>query len=396
MAIEFGRAVMIIDAEDAALQKTLTNSEKKVTSSVNRMQGQFNKLKVATQSTASGLNVLDASAVTAQSSMMVLSQAAAATGSIALTTAANVGILTFSLRGLAVGTIAATVAARGMVLAVAGSVLGITAAIAAYAIYTIKIRAARKELDALTESEKLLEHGITKREALVNRIKSQEATLKKQIFTARGGSESAFLLAEQAGGQRGLGRIIALTQELELITRQKNAEADRIRGVERLVALKKQQLETERRIADEIEKESRASRRARLFGGAGATNAQEGRAQLLNAGMTQFKQDVSQQFILRAASNLLRQGTDAGRISQMLQNLGIRLGEAAAAPRSGQTGALGLSAFASSGRGASLGVIRSGEQQKTERRDVERNTLLKDIKGLMALLGGRSPLGIGD
>ena len=90
-SLEFGRSVLVMDADDSKLEAALKADEQLVTQSVNKMQGNLNKLEVSMTGTGSAAGV-------ATTGVSALGAAAAATGNTSLMVAAQAGTLGVALR----------------------------------------------------------------------------------------------------------------------------------------------------------------------------------------------------------------------------------------------------------------------------------------------------------
>lgn len=384
MADVFGRAQMIVEADDARLQSTLKKDEQLVRSSVNTMQTSFNSLTTTMGTSAAGAQDL-------QIAFTGVSTAASLSGSAAVATAANWGVLAASMKAAAAAALAAQVAIAGAVGTIATLGTAVAVGALAWLNWSTKTKKAKEELEELNaetaRSDKVLA-GLT---ATVARITAAEGALRKALFIAEGGSESGFLRRMKAEGQRGLDRQIALQQELEGLQKAKQlqqeaAERERFRlKLEKdLLNVRQKNLETQRAIAEQSRLEAvsiKQSRTASLLAGGRAPETRfEAETQLVRTLVQAATVTRGSVLKLEAAQRLVTGGF--GPLAQIRQALGL----GGADGQRASTRSIGAGAFAVSGLSAPTGAVRPvAAAAKAERRDDERNRLLKDIVDAIGL-----------
>lgn len=396
MADQFGEAVMVLRVEDAELRKTLTADEQLVRQSTDRMQGDFNELKVS----AGGVG--DASMV-ASSGVAALGQAATASGSAALQATANVANLgiglsllgnqalgaSAQLKSMAVGGLAILISPLGLVTA--GVVaLGIAMAVTFNETARNKIAGIGLGLNDVLERNK----------ALAERLKQQNVDIKKriqlledQVILEKTGVNRALermlprerelalqlqgikaeKVAQAASEARSLAivnRVIALRQETQILQGQKTAYDFIESSLERQARISRDKALSDKASADAAKAEESARRAV-----AGPQTRGEARTSI-NAALDMIKRQERMVFVVNTTlESMLKRGViDIGRFDQLTAALGLpgKLGTSDPAQGPFRSGGVQAGAFRG---GIAFGAVSVGDTEA-----VKHTKLLTDIK----------------
>lgn len=362
-SLEFGRSVLVMDADDAKLEATLKADEQLVSQSVNKMQGSANKLTVGTATMGAAVGVLGAS-------VAAFGAAAGASGNATLQALAPIGGFVAAVGTMSVAVALAKAELLGLIVTTKAYAVANVAATAALAplvaaivaVRVIKGRAAQKELDELRELEAAsnrsimrlgteLKHrqsiaAITDKIAVAEgRLSKEEARLNELRRAAPGLALSQ--LEERVAAETELAATLAANAAAK--EQERLAIAETTRKETELLGI-----ETERlRIAEEKARAAAAEARA-LSAKAGPQTPGEARALISE----ELALETARQ---RGIFNLLKALEGArpgGQRAETIEELLRRFGFGAGGPTGGGgtttrfgPGAIELSAFAATGRG---------------------------------------------
>lgn len=395
MADQFGEAVMKIRADDAELRKTLTADEQLVRQSTDRMQGDFDELKVS----AGGVG--DASMV-ASSGVAALGSAATATGSAALMTTANVANLAIGLKVLGanvttasaqlkflalgigrfllspLGLALAAIAAVGTALAVTFSetarnkIAGIGLGISELAERNkaLSERLKQQNID-IQKRTRLLEDQVILEKTGVNRAlermlpRERELTLQLQGIKA----EKAAQAASEARSLAIVNRVIALRQETQILQGQKTIYDFIESSLEKQARLSRDKALSDKQSADAAKAEQSARRSV-----SGPQTPGEARTSI-NAALDMIKRQERMVFVVNTTlESMLKRGViDIGRFDQLTAALGLP-SRPSADPAQDRFRSGGVQAGAFRG-GIAFGAVSIGDTEA-----VKQTKLLTDIK----------------
>ena len=294
-AQEFGKAILIMQAEDSALAATLKKDEALVTASVGKMQGKINTLSLAQKD-------LSGTASAASASVATLGIVATLTGSQSLVAAAGVAQLTTAMVTQAAATTSATAALvkfGAAMWALLATPLGVMLTLFAAQVVVVT-RASREwnaeQKEAAERAEKVRERIDKQREA----IQKQARALAEQIKIAKGALPSELetdpilkrlkaekeevtevmklQAAEQAREDARLGRIAALQQETQILQGQKTALDFIADADERAATAARDRAKATKEAAQAAKDEAKAAQDARR--GLGFFTPSEARARL--------------------------------------------------------------------------------------------------------------------
>lgn len=345
MADQFGEAIMLIRAEDAELRKTLTADEQLVRQSTDRMQADFNELKVsagdvgsATMVASSGVAALGAAASVTGSAALTATTQVAGLG-VALTTmgtqgvgaaaqlkilAASVGTFLISPLGLAL----AAIVAVGTALAVTFSetarnkIAGIGLGIGELAERNKELseRLKQQNID-IQKRTRLLEDQVILEKTGVNRAlermlpRERELTLQLQGIKA----EKVAQAASEARSLAIVNRVIALRQETQILRGQKTIYDSIESSLERTERLSRDKALADKQSADAAKAEQAARRAV-----AGPQTPGEARTSI-NAALDMIKRQERMVFVVNTTlESMLKRGViDIGRFDQLTAALGL-------------------------------------------------------------------------
>lgn len=390
-SLEFGKSVLIMDVDDSRLEAGLKADEQLVKQSVNKMQGNMNKLEVSMRGTAQA-------GVVASRGVAVLGTAAALTGSAVLATSGYAVTMAIGLKELgneALGASAQLVTLGRRSLALIATPIGaiITATALALGALAIAARKAAGGIQELTEQEKLLADIMESRHKQTRSFEKSLETLQDKMGVTTG-RMSAFLAR-----WRELGRT---RPELSLAQTLRLTEAEQ--ALQRIQDSKAAADRKERAALDEITRKQKealalAEGRARAQEQAAAAAEAEARALAARAGpqtpaeaRTMIGEQIALENARQRGINVLLHALERSRpggqrhgiVEEMLQRLGYGAGRAAAlgaptATRFGP-GAIELSAFAGTGRGGGVAAAPDPVQSARIAKENERTADLKAVR----------------
>lgn len=387
---QFDKAVLQVVADDKQMIATLKKDEAAVNASVNKMQGDLNKVTVSMGTTGDAGRVA-ATGVTA------LSAAAAATGSSSLMAGAaiaNMGIAFNVMGNEALGAkdqlVALAVATKAYVAANLAAVSVLAALVAAIiAVRVLKGRAAQKELDDLKELEEASKKSITRLEkevkhrqvlaAITDKIAVAEGRLSKEtarlneLRRAEPGAAPA-QLQERVAAETRLAAVIAENAAKTLAATKARADAEQqvARQKQEILNLATQQAAEEKRITDEIARRHEA-RFVTPFEARGvATAAEAQRLVMSTLGLVEANQRsaaLTAAAFNRLAAQAARFGLDQEQLAKLRQTLGV---EAEKPTTRFGAGALAITGFAATGTKGVAG--QPGGERQREQREEKRTT----------------------
>ncbi len=226
---EFGKSLLIMQAEDSALAATLRKDEALVTASVGKMQGKIDTLALGQANLAASVSV-------AAAAVSALGAAASATGNQALATAATVATFGVALGAMASAAVASAAGMKALTMASLAFVatplgvvlLAVAAAAAAVAAVWHKSNQEQREATALADK------AAEKLKAQTEAIDKQADALERQIKLLKGTKPS-----ELEGNLR-LRNLLMEKEVLEVANKLRSEEetrgkalSDRIRVLER-------------------------------------------------------------------------------------------------------------------------------------------------------------------
>lgn len=366
-SLEFGKSVLVMDADDSKLEAALKADEQLVTQSVNKMQGSLNKLEVSMQGTGSAAGV-------ATSGVSALGAAASATGSQTLMLGSQIGNLGvgLSLMGKQVTTASAQlrIMVQGALAFIATPIGAAVAAIAAtLAVVALAWKSAGDEAEKAREKMERIREVEQKRWEAQNKLNAEMNRVQRQVLVAQGQMtqrEADFIklkrelvsregitiaqIEERLGLESALQD--ALARKVALAEQERTALAETDRKNKEILATEQERLRIAEALASAAEAEARA-----LTARAGPQTPEQARTMIRE----QLELENARQrgiFMLLKAQEIARPGGErAGAIEELLRRFGFGGGGAGAKPttRFGQ-GAIELSAFAATGRGGGGGA----------------------------------------
>jgi hypothetical protein len=284
MADEFGRAVMRIEVDDTKLRTGLRQDEAIVNQAVDAMQGDLNRLTVSVGDTGEASRV-------ASTGIMALGQAATASGSIALTTTAQWGMLALSAKELGNQALGATAqmkawgaAAARFVVSPAGLAIAAIAAVGTALAVTFSETARNKIAGIGLGIKDLEERNAALTQRLMDQrqaIKGRMQALEDQIILETTGvnralermtlgerelrlelqrvqAAKALKTASAAQAQTVVDRVIGMKQEIAILEGVKTASDFITNALERQVYLEREKAKSMREAADAKEREADA------------------------------------------------------------------------------------------------------------------------------------------
>ncbi len=434
-SLEFGHSILVMDADDSRLEAALKADEQLVSQSVNKMQGNLNKLEVSMTSTG------DAGQV-ATTGVTALSAAAAATGSTSLMATsqiANLGIAlrvmgnealgaTAQLKALGIASVKFIVTPLGATLAAVAVVLGVVA---------LAWRSAAKEAESYNEQMERAVAVRTERFGIINKLMAEQVVIEEQILVAQGRltkevadefalrrklAESGLLdrdmIERRVELQKELSRALRVNAEVARLA----AEADKDAAAQQAREAKLNALRDELAvlttsltkydlIADAQERglqiqidqtremqaqaklaEDRARAERERFEGKGPKTAAEAEALVRGSLQLAEANQRSAALVREAVDSLKTMGIDSKMLEKVATSLGAGAGPSAT--RFGQ-GALELSAFAATGRGgggvAGPDPVQAARIAKETKRTTAVEGIAKAVNGLLLELKNINP-----
>lgn len=424
-SLEFGKSVLVMDADDTKLEAALKADEQLVRQSVNKMQGNLNKLEVSMQGAGSG-------AAVATTGLTTLGAAAAATGSTSLMVAAQVGTLGYSLKIMGNEALGASAQLKAMAVSSVKFIatpLGATLAALAVVLGAVAWawKSAADEAEKAREKmEKAAALDVQRYEAGV-KLQAEMEGIQRQILVAQGemtkrqADEIALRERLQSIAERWpalVERRVALQNELtdaleanaqaarKLAQADKDAAAkqareDKLNALRDELAILTTSLTKYDLIGDEVERglrkqidqtremqaqatlvEDRARAERERFEGKGPKTAAEAEKLVRQSLQLAEANQRSGALVRDAVDKLKAMGMDAKMLEKIAQSLGAGV-EPKPTMRFGQ-GALELSAFAATGRGgggvAGPDPIQSARIAKEDKRTKDIADISKSSK----------------